>query len=111
MNKDMVVIMIHEFTENNFKEMIQTGTVIVDFWAPWCGPCKAMNPVIEKIANDNPDIKVGKVNIDEYPHIAREYNVLSIPTIIIFSDGKPYAQNIGIANESVIMEKIRGVDN
>jgi thioredoxin 1 len=103
--------MILHLDETNFKDAIAEGIVVVDFWAPWCGPCKAMNPVIEKVAQNNADLKVAKVNIDESPHIAREFNILSIPTIIIYKDGVPREQTVGIVNESMIMGKVRSINN
>jgi thioredoxin 1 len=101
--------MAKELNESNFSSSIEKGIAIVDFWAPWCGPCKMMTPVIEKIANENPNLIVAKVNVDECPGIAQKYNILSIPTIIIFKDGEPSGQTIGVVTEKVIMEKVKAI--
>jgi thioredoxin 1 len=73
---------------DNFEEVIKTNDkVLVDFWATWCGPCKMIAPHIEKIAEERDDIAVGKVNVDDCPEIAIKYNIVSIPTLLIFKDG------------------------
>ena len=95
-----------ELNENNFAEAVKKGVSVVDFWAPWCGPCKMMAPVVDKIALNNPDLIVAKVNVDESPQLATRYNVMSIPTIIILKDGEPADQTIGVVAEKVIMEKV-----
>ena len=95
-----------ELNDNNFEDSVKEGIAVIDFWAPWCGPCKMMTPVINKIAANNPDIIVGKVDIDASPQIAQKYNVMSIPTIIIFKNGEPVDQTVGVVNEKVIMAKV-----
>ncbi|MFZ2803828.1 MAG: thioredoxin [Patescibacteria group bacterium] len=80
------------FTEQNFDtEVLKSSTpVFVDFWAPWCGPCRATSPIVEELAGeiDAAKLKIGKVNVDENGNLAQTYNVLSIPTFIVFKDGK-----------------------
>ena len=98
-----------ELNDNNFDATIKEGISVIDFWAPWCGPCKMMTPVVDKIAANNPDLKVGKVDIDESSQIAQKYNVMSIPTIIIFKDGEPVDQTVGVVNEKALMTKINAV--
>ena len=95
--------------DSNFEETVKKGVSVVDFWAPWCGPCKMMAPLVDKIAANNPDLKVGKVDIDESPLIAQKYNVMSIPTIIIFKDGEPVDQTVGVVNEKALMAKVEAV--
>ena len=83
--------------KDNFKDEVtnHSGFVLVDFWAGWCGPCMMVAPVIAQIAEENSDIKVGKVNVDEEPELAQVFNIQSIPAIILFKDGKPVKQSIG----------------
>ena len=83
---------VREFTEDNFRTEVLGAAepVLVDFWAPWCGPCRQIAPMIEQIASENAgSLKVGKVNIDENPGVAQSYGVMSIPTLMIFKDGRP----------------------
>jgi thioredoxin 1 len=101
--------MVHELNESNFDRTIAKGISIIDFWAPWCGPCKMMTPIIEKIAEDNTEIIVGKVNIDKSQSIAQKFNVLSIPTILIMKDGEPMEQTVGVVSASTILQKIEKV--
>lgn len=76
----------------DFKTLIQNNKILVDFFANWCGPCKMLSPVLEKTESD---IKVVKIDVDKFENIAREYGVMSIPTIILFEDGKEVKRNIG----------------
>jgi len=77
-----------------------TGPVVVDFWAPWCGPCKMVGPVLEKLAGDHAGkVKVTKVNVDENQELAARYGVMSIPTVILFEDGKVKTQIVGARSQ------------
>ncbi|MCL1826654.1 MAG: thioredoxin [Candidatus Cloacimonetes bacterium] len=98
--------MVLELNDSNFDSSVAKGIVLVDFWAPWCGPCKKMTPVVEKIAADNPDIIVAKVNVDEAQDIANKYSILSIPTIIILKDGEFQDQTVGQVPEQKILDKL-----
>jgi len=93
-----------KLTNDNFKQEVYNaeGYVLVDFWAPWCGPCKMLGPVISEIAENNSDIKVGKVNVDEEMELATMYQVSSIPTLILFKDGKPVNKQVGFSNRNQI---------
>ena len=102
--------MVNNLNEENFEsEVIKSDkTTIVDFYADWCGPCKMMSPVIDKIAEENAEnIKVGKVNVDENQDLAMKYNVMSIPTILIFKNGNISKSFIGVTSKSEIEEAIK----
>lgn len=92
-----------EFTEANFSsEVLQSGQpVLVDFWAPWCGPCKMLGPTVEEIANDYAGkARVGKVNTDSDGGIASQYGIQGIPTVILFKDGQPVDRSVGLVNKA-----------
>ncbi len=96
-------------TDANFEqEVLQAKEpVLVDFWAPWCGPCRIQEPIIEELANElSGKAKVGKLNVDENQAIAEKYSVMSIPTIIIFKNGQIAEQMIGVQNKDVLADKL-----
>lgn len=96
-------------TQENFKaEVIEAkGTVLVDFWAAWCGPCQMLSPVVDQVAEELPDVKVGKVNIDEQPDLAAQFDVMSIPALVVFKDGKAAKQSVGVIPKDSILKMVR----
>ena len=91
-------------TQNFADEVLNTsGTVLVDFYADWCGPCKMVAPVVDEIAEERTDIIVGKANVDESAALAKQYKVMSIPTLIVFKDGKESARLIGYSPKEEIL--------
>ncbi|HDQ44069.1 MAG TPA: thioredoxin [bacterium] len=101
-----------ELNADNFKsEVIDSDLpVLVDFWATWCGPCRMVGPIVDELAGEyEGKIKIGKVNTEENTALAGEYGVISIPTLLIFKDGKPVDQIIGAVPKSIIAKKLDGV--
>ena len=96
-------------TESNFREEVLNakGVVLVDFWAPWCGPCRMVGPILEEIAREKGDqLKIVKINVDENPGLAVNYNVMSIPNLHIFKDGRLVEQFVGALPKPVIESKL-----
>ena len=96
-------------TTENFEEEVLNAKepVLVDFWATWCGPCQTMGPVVDELAQELTDVKVGKVNVVEQMVLAREYKVMSIPTFLVFKDGKVAERTLGVQEKSELEQLIR----
>ncbi len=96
-----------ELNEANFDAETAKGTVLVDFWAPWCGPCRSQGPIIEKVAEKAAGkAKVGKCNVDENKNVASRFGIRAIPTLIIFKDGKEVERMMGLQQESTLLKKL-----
>ncbi|HIV61558.1 MAG TPA: thioredoxin [Candidatus Butyricicoccus avistercoris] len=95
-------------TKNNFAEEVLNSDkpVLLDFWASWCGPCRMVSPIIDEIAGERADIKVGKINVDEQPELAAEFKVMSIPTLVVMKDGKIVNQSMGARPKAQILEML-----
>lgn len=100
--------MIVHVTKNNFDaEVLQSDKpVLVDFFANWCMPCKMLSPVIEEIANETPNAKIVKIDIDEQPELASQFRVMSIPTLMVFKDGKAVETKLGVRPKAEIVEML-----
>jgi len=100
---------VTDLTSKDFDKFVKEDKVVIDFWAPWCGPCKMMGPVFEEVAGEMKDkAKFGKVNVDEEGELAQRFQVMSIPTLIVFRDGEQVDRISGLASKEDLVEKIKG---
>ena len=97
---------VQKLNQNNFQNAIASGTALVDFYADWCGPCRMVSPIVDEIAEERRDITIGKVNVDDENGLAMKYGVMSIPTLIIFQDGKEKARIVGARPKAAILAEL-----
>ncbi len=102
---------VKEFTDDNFdSEVLKSeSAVLVDFWAPWCGPCRQIAPMIDELAAENPSVSIGKVNIDENPGVAQKFGINSIPTLLLFKNGEISESFVGVRPKAALQQALSSV--
>ena len=100
---------LHITKENFENEVLKSDRpVLLDFWASWCGPCRMVSPIIDKIAEETTDKKVCKINVDEQPELAQAFGVMSIPTLVVMKDGEVVGQSVGVKSKEAILQMLNG---
>lgn len=96
---------VQTITKENFDQLVLQSDrpVLVDFWAPWCGPCRMVSPLVDEIAEERSDIVVGKVNVDEQPELSAQFGVMSIPTLLVFKEGKLAQKAVGARPKDALL--------
>ena len=95
-----------ELNPQTFSDFIASGLALVDFWAPWCGPCRMQIPILDQVAQKMPEVKIGKVNVDDHGELAAQFGVNTIPYLVIFKDGKKAADFVGMRQANVLIDAL-----
>lgn len=99
---------LHVSEQDFAREVLQeSGPVLVDFWASWCGPCRMLAPILEEVAEDKPELKIVKVDVDQCRSLADEYHIASIPTLLVFRDGQMVDQSVGLISPQEVLELVK----
>lgn len=108
MKVKVIIMSLLNITKENFENEVanSTQTVLLDFWASWCGPCRMIAPTIEEIAKEREDIKVGKVNVDDEVELAKQFGIVSIPTLVVIKGGKLVTQSAGVRPKQAILDML-----
>lgn len=99
--------MIKELNAQNFTEEINAPVALVDFWTPWCGPCRMQGPILEDFASNNANVKVCKVNVDENPELSEKFSIMSIPSLLVFKNGSLVKTAVGLHDKSALAEMVK----
>ena len=99
--------MIKELNAQNFSEEINAPVALVDFCAPWCGPCRMQGPILEDFASNNADVKVCKVNVDENPELSEKFGIMSIPSLLVFKNGSLVKTAVGLHDKTALAEMVK----
>ncbi len=104
---------VQTITKETFDELVLRSDkpVLVDFWAPWCGPCRMVSPLVDEIAEEREDVVVGKVNVDEQPELAAQFGVMSIPTLLVFKDGEVAQKAVGARPKDALLALLDRTSN
>ena len=99
--------MVENLNVTRFDELMNEDVVLVDFYAVWCGPCRMMAPVVEEISEENPNVKVGKVDVDEVGELAQRFGIVSIPTLLVFKKGQLVNKFVGVQDKQTLLNALR----
>ena len=99
--------MVKVMNENEFKEVIKEGTVLVDCFATWCGPCRMLSPIVDQVSEELKDVNFYKLDVDDAENVSNEYGIMSIPTLLVFKDGELVNKSVGLVNADALKELVK----